>query len=184
MNFLRFFSSLCFLLCLVYAQTQTIVDQAGNSVVVVATTDPAGIPLTQTIETLPADGEITTTTNTPATTNTPTTTQTPAGPGPVGQPAVTTETPFGPTPFTYTTVVDGVTTAVADAFTPTNPATVPYTPTGTGTVWDYSQWLSSYGGSQATAVAAGRNAGHQLRAADGAVMIMITTCLLPIVHLL
>lgn len=66
MNILQFVVSLSLAL-LAYAQTQTIVDQycnflglivfhltpssprAGNSVVVVATIDPAGAPLTQTM---------------------------------------------------------------------------------------------------------------------------------------
>ncbi|KAF9452330.1 hypothetical protein P691DRAFT_772325 [Macrolepiota fuliginosa MF-IS2] len=169
-----------FLLCaslvlLSLAQTQTIVDPAGNSVVVVATTDAAGAPLTQTISTLPPAGQptatppgtppqapanpTTATTTTPAAATTATTATTPAAPaappaqGPVGQPDPTPGAAGGVTPFTYTTVVNGVTTAIADNFTPTNPATTPVTPTGTGTVWDYSQWLSSFGGPQATAAA-------------------------------
>ncbi|KAF7773317.1 hypothetical protein Agabi119p4_5484 [Agaricus bisporus var. burnettii] len=189
----RLFFSLCFSF-LVYAQTQTIVDEAGQSVVVVGTLDPAGLPVTQTIETLPAGGVVDPNTNTltttedlaAATTTTPTTTPTPPGQGPVDEPAATTGTPFGPTPFTYTTEIDGVTTAVLDTFSPTDIATTPFTPTASGTVWEYSDWLSSFGGSQATAAAAAgsRNAGHRLGATDAFVMMMMTTCLFSVFHLL
>lgn len=65
--------------------------------------------------------------------------------GPVAQPAPTTGTPGAPTPYTYTTVINGVTTAVADVFTPTSPPTVSVSPSSTGIVWSYSSWLSVYG---------------------------------------
>jgi len=65
--------------------------------------------------------------------------------GPVAAPAPTTGTPGAPTPYTYTTVVNGVTTVLSDIFTPTSPATVSFSPSAVGTEWAYSSWLSIYG---------------------------------------
>ncbi|KAH9959667.1 hypothetical protein BC827DRAFT_1384663 [Russula dissimulans] len=73
------------------------------------------------------------------------TTTTPNGQeqGPVGQPAETPENAGGPTPFTYTTTdANGNYVATTGVFTPSFPATTPFTPTGTGTVLPYSVWLS------------------------------------------
>ncbi len=66
--------------------------------------------------------------------------------GPVGQPGTTPLTPGGPTPYTYTTTDANGNPVIATAtFTPSFPATTPYTPTGSGTVLGYSQWLSVIG---------------------------------------
>lgn len=64
--------------------------------------------------------------------------------GPVGQPGAT-ATGTNPTPYTYTTLVDGVLTAIADTFTPTFPASQSPTTAPSGSILDYSQWLSIYG---------------------------------------
>ena len=98
---------------------------------------------TSTGTTLPTT---TATTTTPTSTNTRATTTTPVQQGPVGQPASTPETPGGPTPYTYTTTdANGDYTAVVATFIPTFPATTPYTPTSTGTILQYSEWLSQIG---------------------------------------
>lgn len=65
--------------------------------------------------------------------------------GPVGQPASTTVTPGAPISYVYTTVVNGVTSVVADLFTPTSPSTVEVLPTGTGTILNFSAYQSIYG---------------------------------------
>lgn len=39
----------------------------------------------------------------------------------------------------------GATIAVADIFTPTSPLSTPFTPSVTGTILDYTQWLSMVG---------------------------------------
>ncbi|KAG6874007.1 hypothetical protein C0995_007964 [Termitomyces sp. Mi166 len=134
-----------------HAQTLTFPDINGNTVVGVITTNALGIPVTSTIETLPA-GAVTTaqsptlaTTTSPTTTSTTTTAADQGQQGPVGQPTATTFSPGGPTPYTYTTVINGVTSLVADIFTPTNPATQQPTVGASGTIWDYSSWLSIYG---------------------------------------
>ncbi|KAG6845869.1 hypothetical protein H0H87_002560 [Tephrocybe sp. NHM501043] len=122
-----------------HAQTVTREDAAGNTVVEVVTTDLLGNPLTSTIQTLAAT--TTGTTSTPTTT----TTQPIVQQGPVGQPDATSFSPGGPTPYTYTTVVNGVTTALVDTFIPTNPATQAITVGASGTILDYSSWLAEYG---------------------------------------
>lgn len=132
-----------------------------------STTLPPAGQATQTTTPPGAPPQATTTPATPTTTPTATTQTTvaPAAPpvqGPVGQPDPTPNAAGGVTPYTYTTVINGVTTAIADNFTPTNPRTTPFTPTGTGTVWDYSQWLASFA-PQATA---GQNAGHRHHVSD------------------
>lgn len=102
--------------------------------------------------------------------------------GPVGQPASTPLTPGGPTPYTYTTTDANGNTVISTAtFTPSFPATTPYTPSGTGTVLGYSQWLSMIGNntsglnqpiaSQAPNPAS--RAGVQLSVSLGAVLITI-----------
>lgn len=82
--------------------------------------------------------------------------------GPVGQPAPTTVgQPNGVTPYVYTTVVGGVTQVVSDNFTPTNPVTVSQTIGTSGSIMDYSVWLSIYGSK--TTGAAAVNAGESLK---------------------
>lgn len=66
--------------------------------------------------------------------------------GPVGQPGTTPLSPGGPTPYTYTTTdANGNPVLATATFTPTFPATTSYTPTGSGTVIQYSAWLSHIG---------------------------------------
>ncbi|KAF5359260.1 hypothetical protein D9756_003232 [Leucocoprinus leucothites] len=182
MNILLLVPCLCLALFSV-AQTLTTINAAGSSVVVVVSTDPAGInpPVTQTIQTLapgaPAPGNPTPTPNT-ATTQATTTTPPAAPPavqGPVAEPAPTPQGAGGVTPYTYITVINGVTTTVADNFTPTNPASTPVTPTGTGTIWDYSQYMSVFGAPQATSGAVSQSK------AFGSLMMM--TCLVTILIL-
>ncbi|THV02802.1 hypothetical protein K435DRAFT_748651 [Dendrothele bispora CBS 962.96] len=122
---------------LVYAQEATIVDANGDSVVVDVTTNVLGLPTTQTLETLPA--------TTAQATQTTTSTTPDVNAGPVGQPAATSGVPHGPTPYTYTTIVAGETQRVVATFSPTFPETVLSTAPATGTVLDYSEWLSMYG---------------------------------------
>jgi hypothetical protein len=85
-------------------------------------------------------------TTAPTTSATATVATTPVQQGPVGQPASTPLTPGGTTPYTYTTTDASGNTVIGSAiFTPTFPATTPYTPSVTGTVLGYSQWLSIIG---------------------------------------
>lgn len=73
--------------------------------------------------------------------------------GPVGQPGSTPENAGDPTPFVYTTTdANGDFIPVTATFTPSFPSTTPYTPTGSGTVLQYSAYLSmvSSGGAGAT----------------------------------
>lgn len=51
---------------------------------------------------------------------------------------------------------------VSDTFTPTNPATVSVTIGSTGSIMDYSVWLSIYG-AQTTGASAGKNSGEGLK---------------------
>ncbi|TFK66293.1 hypothetical protein BDN72DRAFT_844508 [Pluteus cervinus] len=126
----------------VLAQTATITNAAGLTVVQVVTTDPiAHSPITTTILTLSAS----------STSAAPIPDDPGVQQGPVGQPAPTPDDPGGPTPYTYTTVINGVTTRVADIFTPTNPATTPPSVPAIGTVMDYSSWLAVYGPPSTTA---------------------------------
>jgi len=67
------------------------------------------------------------------------------GAGPVGQPAATTASAGAPTPYTYTTVINGVTSVLEDIFTPTSPATVSTSIPATGTILDFDTWSSLYG---------------------------------------
>ncbi|KAF7424304.1 hypothetical protein PC9H_009611 [Pleurotus ostreatus] len=135
----------------VTAQTATVVNPAGQTVVQVITLGVDGLPSTSILQTLvgAADPD-TTSPSTPTTTAATTTTTLPLQQGPVGQPAPTLGTPGGPTPFTYTTTIGGETIVTTDVFTPTTPATTPHTPTAQGTIWDYSQWLSQYAAAQST----------------------------------
>ncbi|KAF8274838.1 hypothetical protein EI94DRAFT_1825381 [Lactarius quietus] len=139
-------------------QLITTTNQAGVSIVEQVTTNAFGQPLTQILQTLgqgttslptttsPSTSPTSLTTTTPTTTATGvTTTTTKINQGPVGQPASTPETPGGPTPFTYTTTnAGGEYITVVATFTPTF-STVTTTPTGSGTVLQYSEWLSQIG---------------------------------------
>ncbi|KIY52144.1 hypothetical protein FISHEDRAFT_70102 [Fistulina hepatica ATCC 64428] len=75
-----------------------------------------------------------------------TTTTTTQQQGVVGEePTTTTGEVGGPTPYTYTTVIDGITTAILATFTPTNPTTAPITYTTTGSVMGIGYYKSVYG---------------------------------------
>ncbi|KAF9533722.1 hypothetical protein CPB83DRAFT_844435 [Crepidotus variabilis] len=125
---------LIFLLLVNAQSTVTTLNAAGQTVIEVITTNPQGIAITQIISTVATTAAVTTTP--PA--------QAPIQPGPVAQPAAS-GTPGAPTPFTYTTIVGGVTNTVVAIFTPTSPATTPVTAPAIGTIYDYSSWLSVYG---------------------------------------
>ncbi|KAF8501478.1 hypothetical protein F5888DRAFT_1672548 [Russula emetica] len=141
----------------VLSQQVTTTNAAGNTIVEQVTTNALGQTITQILQTL--GGAATTsasqtaqtlsTAATTAATTSPTTTATTtaaAVQGPVGQPASTPLTPGGPTPYTYTTTDANGNPVIGTAtFTPSFPATTPYTPSGTGTVLGYSQWLSIIG---------------------------------------
>ncbi|KAF4613633.1 hypothetical protein D9613_007668 [Agrocybe pediades] len=127
-----FFASFFFL---VAAQTTTFTDASGNTLVGVVTVDAQGDPTTDVLQTL-------TSTSTP--TSTPTT-DGGVGAGPVGAPAATTASAGAPTPYTYTTVINGVTSVIADIFTPTSPSTVTKSIPATGTILDFGTWKSIYG---------------------------------------
>jgi len=111
-----------------------------------------------------------TSTNTATTTTSSTTTSAlatiitaPVQQGPVGQPAPTVGQPNGVTPYVYTTVIGGVTQVVSDNFTPTTPATVSRTIGASGSIMDYSVWLSIYGTTATGAAAVNSNAGERLK---------------------
>ncbi|KAI0249816.1 hypothetical protein BJV78DRAFT_1283636 [Lactifluus subvellereus] len=134
-------------------QLLTTTNQAGNTIVVQTTTNAFGQPLTQILQTL-APGAVASTTSptTAAVTATSTaataaaTTQAAVNQGPVGQPGATPENPGGPTPYVYTTTnANGNYIPVSATFTPSFRSTTPYTPTGSGTVLQYSAWLSMVG---------------------------------------
>jgi len=169
--FLSFFA---FLFTLVHSQlTQTVTDAAGDSIIEVVTQNRQGVPTTSTVSTILADaagaaGAATsvttalttalTTATTAAVATTATTATTAAtlaqGGGVVGAPAPTTNAnPTGPTPFTYTTVIGGVTTIVPAVFTPTFATVAPTHSTISGSILDYSQWLSEFGSSTSSAAA-------------------------------
>jgi len=117
------------------AQTVTTTDISGHSVVEIITVNPVnGVLTTQTIQTL-----------------TPTTTTPDVQAGPVGQPATNTGT--GLTIYTYTTTdVDGATTAIVATFIPTFPASQSPSAPSSGTILNYSQYLSIYGTNTSTAL--------------------------------
>jgi hypothetical protein len=144
----------------------------GNTIIQVVTIDPQlGLPTTLPIETiaagLPTQPPLASSiTSTPLTTS-PSPVTTPTQPdgqqGPVGAPAPI-NGPAGPITYTYTTTdaagklvsflsrttciqlfYSGERTAVVDVFTPTGPATTPFTPTGTGGVLDFSSYLQMVG---------------------------------------
>lgn len=170
-------------------QLITTTNAAGVSIVEQVTTNAFGQSVTQVLQTL--GGAVTTSasqttqtaaTTAPTTSPTATATATTAIQGPVGQPGTTPVTPGGPTPYTYTTTDANGNTVIATAtFTPSFPATTPYTPTGSGTVIGYSQWLSMIGNntsglnrpvaSQAANIAS--RAGVQLGLSLGAVLLTI-----------
>ncbi|KAI9450142.1 hypothetical protein BJY52DRAFT_1192046 [Lactarius psammicola] len=132
-------------------QLITTTNQAGETIVEQITTNAFGQPLTQILQTLgpgtllPTTSTSLVTSPTPTTTS-PTTTTTQDAQGPVGQPGSTPETPGGPTPFVYTTTdANGNYVAVSATFTPSFPQTIPYKPTGSGTILQYSDWLSQIG---------------------------------------
>jgi len=133
-------------LSLVNAQvTTTLLNNAGYTIVVVITTNT----LAQTVGTT----TIATLTSTPVQ-------QTTTNPGPVGVPAAA-GGGGGDTPYTYTTTnAQGLTTAVAAIFTPSF-STAPYTsPTSSGTVMDYSAWLSLIGTNTVAATSAAGERWH------------------------
>lgn len=121
-------------------------------------------------------GTGTTNTDTNTETETETTATTDEGQqGPVGQPGPTESLSDGLTPYTYTTVINGVTTRIADTFTPTSPATVTPVIPSDGTVMDYSSWLSQFGAPAAAATAQGNAAlGH---GCNGMLGLVISTVL-------
>ncbi|KAI0346314.1 hypothetical protein BDW22DRAFT_1368756 [Trametopsis cervina] len=159
---------LCFcvlaLACSVLAQSVTVTDAAGNTIVEVITVDPSiGLPTTIPVQTIPAGQPAPVSPALPSTpapptapvvtpTATPTPTPTPVQPtipdgqqGPVGAPTPITG-PAGAIVYTYTTTdANGAFTAIVDTFTPTSPASTPFTPTGSGTILNYSQYLSLVG---------------------------------------
>ncbi|KDR79052.1 hypothetical protein GALMADRAFT_244802 [Galerina marginata CBS 339.88] len=140
------FLAVAALLLLVHAQTITTTNADGQTVVQVVTTI-LGVATTQVIQTLSPASLPASSASSPSAASAAPAAPTTAAPqlGPVGQPASTTGTPGGPTPYTYTTVVGGVTTSVVDTFTPTSPATLPVSIGSSGTILDYSSWLSVYG---------------------------------------
>jgi len=176
----------------VLAQLVTTTNAAGNTVVEQITTNALGQTITQLVQTVAGQATsaqtspTTSPTSAAAQTTSPTatkatTTANGQQQGPVGQPAATPETPGGPTPFTYTTTdANGNYVATTGIFTPSFPATTPFTPTGTGTVLPYSVWLSmveaSSTSSQAAAaehVNAGSWVGVNLSLLSGAVSMVI-----------
>ncbi|KAG1852928.1 hypothetical protein C8R48DRAFT_723775 [Suillus tomentosus] len=146
-----------------HAQTLTVTNIGGATVVEVVTTNPVnGLATTQTLQTLTSNSLTTNTLSTPTTTGplqTIATTSTTQNQGPVEQPGSTVLTPGGPTPYTYTTTnAAGSTVAVLATFTPTGPATVLPTPTTTGTVLNYSSYVASVGTGAAATSGATRRA--------------------------
>ncbi|EJD07092.1 uncharacterized protein FOMMEDRAFT_165709 [Fomitiporia mediterranea MF3/22] len=128
------FILLCLSAVLVRAQTQTLVDAAGQTIVEVITLDPVqGLPTTQTLQTLQGGAAQQTTTTTQ-----------PLNQGPVGQPAATTALV---TTYVYTTTdALGDPTVILDTFTPTSvTGTVTPSQTFTGTILNYSSWLNIVG---------------------------------------
>ncbi|KAF9064455.1 hypothetical protein BDP27DRAFT_1333565 [Rhodocollybia butyracea] len=127
-----FLFSFALFLALVYAQTQTVADPLvpGNSIVEVVTLNAQGLATTSIISTILA-GAATPPANTRG--------------GIVGAPPPTTGPVGGPTPYTYTTVIGGVTTAVLATFIPSFTTPPGTSAPATGSILDYSQWLSEFG---------------------------------------
>ncbi|PCH42599.1 hypothetical protein WOLCODRAFT_163908 [Wolfiporia cocos MD-104 SS10] len=143
-----------------YAQTETAVNTLGETVVEVITLNNVGLPTTETLSTI--TGAVTTTTpgttsTTPSTTSTTSTTATTQAveatattttpPQVVEQPA---PTAAGMTTYYYTTTnAAGSTVVLLGTFTPTfAPTTTPIYPS-TGSILQYSDWLSMIGTSTA-----------------------------------
>ncbi|KAG6369398.1 hypothetical protein JVT61DRAFT_6444 [Boletus reticuloceps] len=148
------------------AQTETVVNNIGATVVEFITTNAVGIPATRVLATLGGSSTSQTLSSSTtaaletsnslsqASTVAPTTaTQV----GPVGQPGTTPVAPGGPTPYQYTTTdANGNQVVLQGVFTPTGPQSVLPAATTTGTVLPYSQWLSMIGTYTAPASAARR----------------------------
>jgi hypothetical protein len=100
--------------------------------------------------------------------------------GPVGQPSPTPENAGGPTPYTYTTTdANGNYITVVATFTPSFAKTTPYTPTGSGTIIQYSQWLSMVGSnSGAPAASQGANSASRMDVNIGLLLGAISTALI------
>jgi len=135
----------------VKAQTITTTDVNGNTIIEVVTTNAAGAPVTSVIQSIPNTATTSQTTPAvaaPSTTAPPTPIAVATPPpqqGPVGAPPPPAVSAGGVTPYTYTTVINGVTEALTDLFTPTNPATLPPSIGPSGTILDYSSWLAEFG---------------------------------------
>ncbi|THH07742.1 hypothetical protein EW146_g9221 [Bondarzewia mesenterica] len=142
-------------------QLITTTNVLGQTIVESITVDALGDPTTIILQTL-APGQITSSisatsatlatsatsaiTSTASTSTTSLTTRTTSQQqGPVAQPASTTVAQ-GDTPYVYTTTdANGDYTSVSAIFTPAFPATQVPTYTTTGSILDYSQWLSMIG---------------------------------------
>ncbi|KAL5525523.1 hypothetical protein ACEPAG_6859 [Sanghuangporus baumii] len=133
------------------AQRQTLVDAAGETVVVEVTLNPLGLATTQTLQTLDAEDETTSTSTSSTSTST---TTTPLNQGPVGQPPATTLA--GVTTYEYTTTdAAGNTQVLQDTYTPTSHITTASALTFAGSIIDYSSWAGLVG---TNTVATGLNA--------------------------
>ncbi|KZS99494.1 uncharacterized protein LAESUDRAFT_765467 [Laetiporus sulphureus 93-53] len=173
----------------IYAQLITTTDEYGYTVVELITLDPLGLVTTSIESTILAgaltdtatdtDTELTTALTTTARTTAPTTTTTPLTTTtmPVAIPTTTTTTPAvvvgaptsteaGLTTYYYTTTdAAGATEVILATFTPTfAPTTIPAAPSHTGTILDYSQWLSLIGASSSATV----SGGSELSSSSGA----------------
>ncbi|KAL5486279.1 hypothetical protein ACEPAI_7325 [Sanghuangporus weigelae] len=126
------------------AQTQTLVDAFGETVIVAVTLNPLGIATTQTLQTLDAEDETETDTSTSTTSTSTSTTTTQLNQGPVGQPPATTQA--GVTAYEYTTTdAAGNTQVLQDVYTPTSHVTTASALTFAGTIVDYSSWVGLVG---------------------------------------
>ncbi|EIW57845.1 uncharacterized protein TRAVEDRAFT_72802 [Trametes versicolor FP-101664 SS1] len=123
-----------------HAQSTTVVDALGQTVVEFITIDQAlGLPTTQTLQTLTTTAAATTAVATTATT------AADGQQGPVGVPAATSDD-AGPTVYTYTTTdAGGDTVAVVDTFTPTFVTTSTWVSAPAGTVLAFSSWQGLVG---------------------------------------
>jgi len=143
-----------------YAQTITATDAAGDLVLEYTTLNPVFLTpetiIVSTISTFGVDAASSSSvpdaaSSTSITTNPTSATTSDSGPGPVQSPG---SAPTGITAITYTyttTDADGDNTAIVAVFTPTQPATQPPPTLPSGTVWDYSSWLSLVGTNTAQA---------------------------------
>jgi len=124
------------------AQTTTIVDSNGNTVVAVVGTAANGSPATQILSTIATA------------TAPPTTAEVPVHQGPDLVPPRTTDTGTDPISYSFTfTTVDGEgrTTRIVQPFSPVyETVTPPFHPTISGSVWSWDDYASSYGTSIAT----------------------------------